>query len=794
MSDQTTTLSQDQNIGMGKPKGTAEIPENYKKLCRQAAAEGMVLLKNNGVMPLNPGETVSVFGRVQYDYFYVGYGSGGDVIAPYKINLLDGLKNHPKLILNQQLADIYTDWCKQNRPPAGAWGNWPLSYDEMPITPKMAQEAATASNIALVVIGRCAGEDLDCKPEEGSYYLTATERDVLKHVTSSFDKTVVVINAGNTIDLSWLNEYKVDGLLYAYQGGMESGNAIADILAGDVNPCGKLTSAIANAYEDYPTAHNFGNKEFTHYEEDIYLGYRYFNTFGVSALFSFGYGLSYTTFRVKTTVANTMENEIQVITVVKNTGNCPGKEVVQVYASCPENALVAQPSRYLVAYAKTDLLAPGESQAVTLSIPLKRLASYDDTGATGHKSAYVLQEGIYNFYYSLCEGQAPAFSHKVDKTEVLQQLQEAAAPEMPLKRLVNKNGTKAYEEAPARTTNLKQRIWENLPAPLPASKGAQRHFEDVIKGLISTEIFAAQLSFEELEGLTRGDFIMNSPLGIEGNAGVLGGVTPALMQKGVKPMTACDGPSGIRLNYYCALLPCATVLASTWDMPLLEDLGTCLGEELGKTGAHILLAPSLNLIRSPLCGRNFEYYSEDPLLAGLCGAAMVKGIQKNGLAACPKVIICNEQEAFRSVNDVRISERALREMYLKVFEICIAESAPKTIMTSYNKINGVWGHYHYEICTAILREEFGYKGSLITDWWMSPCVDPNFPDVFNDGYRIRSQVDVLMPGGISYGVAHGDGSLPESYSKEGGITLGEIQRSAVNVLNTLKDIADSACH
>lgn len=782
VNEQTNSLAQDQNLGMGTVKGTIEIPENYKNLCRQAAAEGIVLLKNESILPLSPDKIISVFGRVQYDYFYVGYGSGGDVIAPYKVNLLEGIRNHPRLKLNQELEDTYIGWCKQNKPPVGEWGKWPLSYEEMPVSEDMATKAAKASDIALVVIGRCAGEDRDCKPEEGSYYLTVAEREMLKHVTGSFNETVVVINAGNTIDISWINDYKIKALIYAYQGGMESGNAVADIISGDVNPCGKLTSTIAKSYEDYPTARNFGDKEYTHYEEDVYMGYRYFNTFGMDTLFPFGFGLSYTKFDINVKAAEVIADEVHITAEVSNTGIHPGKEVVQVYASLEGDVAVAQPSRYLAAFAKTKSLAPGESQSILLTIPLERLASYDDSGATGHRSAYVLQKGVYNFYIK-SPVFSPVFSYEVSQTKVIRQLQEAAAPEAPLKRLVNKNNAKSYEEAPARTVDLKSRIQASIPAalPEPASK-EQYHIKDVREGRISLETFTAHLSLEELEALTRGDYIMNSPLGVEGNAGVLGGTIPSLREKGILPLTVCDGPSGLRLNHYCALLPCATVLASTWDIELLEDLGTCMGEELKRVGAHVLLAPSLNLIRNPLCGRNFEYYSEDPLLAGKSAAAMVKGVQKSGLSACPKVVVCNEQEAHRSVNDSRLSERALRELYLKAYEICISESAPRNLMTSYNKINGVWGHYHYEICTAILREEWGYQGNIVTDWWMRPCVDPNFPDVFNDGYRIRAQVDVLMPGGISFGVAHGDGSLLESYHKENGITLGEIQRSAMNVL------------
>ena len=289
----------------------------------------------------------------------------------------------------------------------------------------------------------------------------------------------------------------------------------------------------------------------------------------------------------------------------------------------------------------------------------------------------------------------------------------------------------------------------------------------------------------ELEAISRGDYIMNSPLGAEGNAGVFGGVLQSLRDKGVKPIVTTDGPSGIRLKASCSLLPIGSLLSSTWNEALLSEVYKKVGEEMKDRGSDVLLAPGMNIHRNPLCGRNFEYFSEDPLLSGKSAAAVVRGLQSAAVSACPKHFACNNQETNRTKNDSRVSERALREIYLKNFEICIKESSPLNIMTSYNKVNGVWSHYNYDLCTQILRNEWHYEGNVITDWWMQKSKSPEFPEMRDNAYRVRAQVDVLMPGGERVGKRKPDGTLLKTYNKPDGITLGELQRTAKNVLKTV---------
>jgi len=374
----------------------------------------------------------------------------------------------------------------------------------------------------------------------------------------------------------------------------------------------------------------------------------------------------------------------------------------------------------------------------------------------------------------------------VMEDRVLSCLSEAAAPKTAFHILAakEKDGKTAAisRNAAARTTNLKERILNNLPAAIPITGDKGYKLTDVQKGRVSLDDFVAQLSLEELEAITRGGYVMNHPLGAKGNAGIFGGVTESLRKKGVPPVVTTDGPSGLRLYESCSLIPIGTLLACTFDTALMERLFVKLGEEMVKQGSDVLLAPGMNIHRNPLCGRNFEYFSEDPYLTGKIAASIVRGIQSKGVSACPKHFACNNQEYKRNTNDSVLSQRALREIYLKGFEICVKEAAPKNIMTSYNKINGVWAHYHYDLAATILRGEWGYEGNVMTDWWMRSSASPEFPQLRDQAYRIRACVDLLMPGGNRSRRQKPDGTLLKTYGKPGGITLGEMQLCARNVL------------
>ena len=766
-------------------------------LCRESAADGAVLLRNDGTLPLGRDARVALFGRVQVDYFAVGYGSGGDVNAPYSWNLLDALREGGQVAVDAELAETYTRWCAANRPDEGTWGNWPRYFDEMPLDRESVRAAATRADVAVVVIGRAAGEARENTLDKGSYYLTDDERVLLDAVTAEFTRTVVVLDCGNVIDLAWLEEYgeRISAVLYAWQGGMEGALAIADVLTGVQVPGGRLTDTIARHYEDYPSAPNFGGLEHNVYAEDIYVGYRYFETFAPDAvLFPFGFGLGYTPIDLAA-AAQTSDADVTVTATVTNTGTeHPGAEVVQVYVQAPDG-LLGKPARTLASFAKSRQLAPGESETLHLAFPIASLASYDDSGVTGHRSAYVLEAGEYTVFAGTDVRSATAVtSFTLDELRVVEQLTEACAPatDQPFQRMVLDRddagrAVVAWADVPTREASRRERILaRQVPAvELTGDQGIT--LADVADGAATLDAFIAQLSVEDLEALTRGDVVMDSPLGAAGNAGVFGGITASLRAKGVPPVTTTDGPSGIRLSAYASLLPCGAALAATWNTPLVQRLAARHGAEMVRKGSHVLLSPGMNIHRDPLCGRNFEYFSEDPLVTGLIAAAVVAGIQEAGVAACPKHFACNNQETNRNLNDSRVSERALREIYLRGFQICFAQARPRTLMTSYNKINGVWSHYNDDLCTTILREEWGFEGTVVTDWWMQRAVDPDFPALSDDAYRVRAQVDVFMPGGW---FDHASGtfddaaasSLLDSLARPDGITLGELQRTARTVL------------
>lgn len=775
--------------------------DEMSALCRQLGAEGIVMLKNeNNVLPLTKDRTVSVFGRVQKDYFFVGYGSGGDVNAPYKINLIDGLRANENITVNEELADIYEKWCLENPVDDGFWGHWPMCYEEMPVSKQLAQSAAEKSDTAIIVIGRAAGEDRENTLTKGSYYLTNEEKALLETVCDAFEKVVVLLDCGSIMDMSWAKQLggKISSILYVWQSGMESGNAVADVLSGMVSPSGKLADTIADSYESYPSAKFFGKKDYNNYTEDIYVGYRFFETFAKNkVMYPFGFGLSYTDFEVKVTQTRTTDDVVSIFVSVKNIGNMSGKETVQAYINTPQGML-GKPLRALCAFEKTDLLAPGEEQKLKLCFDIKDFASYDDSGITGHKSCYVLEKGDYEVYVGTDVRSAVlAKTFNIPALKVIKQLKQVMAPDpkYPFERLrtiVAESGKiKAVTEpAPLNKTWLKNRILKNMPKDIAQTEDIGYKLCDVKSGKITMEEFVAQLSFDELEAISRGDYTMDSPYGAKGNAGAFAGILPSLQEKGIPAMITTDGPSGIRLSACCSLLPIGATLACSFNKKLVQDVYTELGKEMKDRGSDILLAPGMNIHRNPLCGRNFEYFSEDPLLSGLIASAVVLGIQSQGVSACPKHFACNNQEFNRTHNDSRVSERALREIYLKGFEIMVKTAKPKNIMTSYNKINGVWSHYNYDLCTTVLRGEWGYEGNVMTDWWMRSSKSPEFPTIKDQAYRVRAQVDVLMPGGPRTGKRKPDGTMKKSFGVKDGITLGELQRTAMNVLKFAMDKLD----
>ncbi|MDN8591969.1 glycoside hydrolase family 3 C-terminal domain-containing protein [Paenibacillus sp. 11B] len=782
--------------------------EGFAEFSRTVAAEGAVLLKNEGqALPIQKDENVSVFGRIQVNYYRSGTGSGGSVHVAYTTNLLDGLRSKKGLTVNEELAAVYGKWIEENPFDDGGkvWAAEPWNQQEMPLTDELVSQARSKSSKAIVVIGRTAGEDQDNVDAPGSYRLTEDEKAMLKQVTNHFEQTIVVLNVSNIMDMSWLNDesyvHPIQSVIYSWHGGMEGGNAIADVLAGDVTPSGKLTDTIAYSIEDYPSTSNYGNEFKNLYQEDIYVGYRYFETFRPEKVqFEFGYGLSYTTFTTKAEDAKWIsqdgENSIKVNVTVTNTGTTySGKEVVQIYYEAPQGQL-GKPAKALVAFGKTNLLQPGESQRLTVSFPVDSMASYDDAGVTGHASAYVLEAGTYRLYVGTSVKNVEHVSidgqdgYVVETIQLVEQLQEAMAPTESFTRM--KPGIRkedgSYElifaDVPTRQISMAERIEQSLPPTLKQTSNQGYKLRDVKDGKVSLEAFIAQLSDQDLAAIVRGEG-MSSPLVTSGTASAFGGVSDSLFNYGIPVACTADGPSGIRMDSgeKATQVSIGTLLAATWNAELVEELYVMEGQELLRNQVDALLGPGLNIRRSPMNGRNFEYFSEDPLISGVFAAACTKGIMKGGSNATLKHFACNNQEKHRSKVDAVVSERALREIYLKGFEIAVKEGGANSIMTSYNPINGHWAASNYDLNTTILRGEWGFQGIVMTDWWaiMNDGVDGGPADRKNTNWMVRAQNDLYMvvP---NYGaeINGWDDNTIESL-ENGTLTRGELQRSAMNI-------------
>lgn len=786
--------------------------EGFAEFSRRVAAEGAVLLKNEGqVLPIQKNENVSVFGRTQVNYYRSGTGSGGSVHVTHTTNLLGGLRNKKNITINEELAAVYEKWIEQNPfdNGGGGWAAEPWHQKEMPLSDELVSAARNKSDKAIIVIGRTAGEDQDNANDPGSYQLTAEEKAILKQVTAYFEQIVVVLNVSNIIDMSWVYDegyvHPIPCVIYAWHGGMEGGNAIADVLVGEVTPSGKLTDTIAFSIEDYPSTRNYGNELNNVYQEDIYVGYRFFETFRPDKVqFEFGYGLSYTQFEIMPEEAKLTVKEgeqyVEIGVTVKNIGTTyAGKEVVQVYYEAPQGKL-GQPAKVLAAFGKTKELQASESQHLIVSFPVATMASYDDAGVTGQPSAYVLEAGTYRLYVGTSvknveeigiEGQN---CYVVETLQVVEQLQEAMAPTENFTRM--KPGARkedgSYEltfaEVPKRKISMAERIEKNLPQTLEQTGNQGYKLRDVYDGKVSMEAFIAQLSDQDLAVIVRGEG-MSSPLVTPGTASAFGGVSDSLLDYGIPVACTADGPSGIRMDsgQKATQVAIGTLLAATWNTELVEELYVMEGRELLSYNIDALLGPGLNIRRSPLNGRNFEYFSEDPLISGVFAAACTRGIMKGGSNATLKHFACNNQEKHRSKVDAVVSERALREIYLKGFEIAVKQGGANSIMTSYNPINGHWAASNYDLNTTILRGEWGFQGIVMTDWWaiMNDVVHGGPADRKYTNWMVRAQNDLYMVV-MNYGaeINAWDDNTIESL-ENGTLTRGELQRSAINICKFL---------
>ena len=696
----------------------------YLDTAAKMVSEGIVMLKNdNNALPIDTDKEVAVFGRIQFHYYKSGLGSGGLVNTRYVVGILDALKECKEIQLDEKLLGIYTNWIKENPYDEGqGWGRVPWSQKEMEVTEEML-DCARSNDVSLVIIGRTAGEDQDNNTNPGSYCLTETEEDMIRRVCEVSKRTVVVLNVGNIIDMSWVEKYHPQAVLYAWQGGQEGGNGVADVLTGKVCACGKLTDTIAERIEYYPSTENFGDPYKNYYKEDIYVGYRYFETFAKDkVLYPFGYGLSYTTFETRAEILKNTGDEITVSVTVSNTGEVRGKEVVQVYVKVPQGKL-GNPARKLIGFAKTKELAPGEQEEVCIVIQKYDMASYDDSGVTGHKSCYVLEEGCYEVFVGSDVRSAVSVGCYEEEFRVIEELEEAYAPVEKFQRMkavLLPDGTyqAVTEEVPVRTVDPQERRANEMPETLDYTGDKGYKLVDVLDKKVSMEEFVAQISEEDLIAMFRGEG-MCSPKVTAGTAAAFGGVTDGLTALGIPVGCCSDGPSGIRMD--CGTkafsLPNGTSFGCTFNVELVGALYEMTGKELRLNKIDSLLGPGMNIHRNPLNGRNFEYFSEDPVISGTMASAITLGVQEEpGVGACLKHFSANNQETDRSGTDSIVSERALREIYLKGFEMVVKSAQPMAIMSYYNKVNGTYACENFDLLTSVPRGEWGFDGMVMTDW------------------------------------------------------------------------------
>ena len=678
--------------------------EAHIALSRRAATEGMVLLKNeNETLPLKHGTRVAVFGKAQADYVKGGGGSGDTTVA-YVRSLAQGLRikqGEGKIEVFEPLERFYAE----NVSAQFAAGATPGKTREPILSDELVKQARAFTDTAILTICRFSGEDYDRtgQPHDGDYFLSFEEEHMVKKVLAAFPRVAVVLNTGGMMDTLWFRDNPAVGAaLLAWQGGMEGGLAAADILVGDVCPSGHLTDTFASSFAAYPSSANFAESRlYVEYQEDVFVGYRYFETIpgaAASVCYPFGYGLSYTTFALSD-VRGGMNGagEIALSATVTNTGLCAGKYVLQAYVNPPKGR-IAKPAAALVGFAKTRLLEPNESETLTVSFAPYAFATYDDEGAV-RKSAYVLEKGAYGFRVgeNVRETVNVDYRYELDDDAILEQLSPKCAPTLLHRRMLADGSYREIACAP----ETPREDWRKLEG-IPDEGQYPLENPDQIPGCAWIPPMKPQL-IEVAEGdLTLDEFM--SLLSDEDMARLLGGQPNRgvantfgfgnLPTYGVPNVMTADGPAGLRIKPECGVtttaFPCATLLACTWNT---------------------------EIVRTPLCGRNFEYYSEDPLVAGEMAAAMVEGIQSEGVGASLKHFACNNKETNRKDCDSRLSERALREIYLKGFELCVKKAQPLTVMSSYNLVNGLWASQNRELLTDILRGEWGFKGMVTTDWY-----------------------------------------------------------------------------
>ena len=730
-------------IPLGKNRSFVTGCKAHLALAADAAAEGTVLLKNDGTLPLAAGTRICLFGRGAGSGFLFGGGGSGSLYTIGRKNVAEALTEAGVEIF-QPVVDFYTEFVNKETADRMAAGGEVLNYwyrghsrPEPKLPEELYQQAKAFGGTAVYILPRHSSEGTDYgdrSTEKGGFRLYDEEMELLEKITRDFEKVVVILNVCGPIEVEYFkNNDRIGAVLYSMYGGHLAGPVLADMLFGKRYPSGHLQDTLAHTIEDYPTTKTFRESEnYVNYTEDIFVGYRYFETFAPEKVsYPFGFGLSYTTFSTAVQSASLEKNTVKLTVSVTNTGSFKGKEVVQAYLTAPQGKL-GKARKVLSGFQKTMELTPGESQNVKITFDIREFGSFDDMGKV-KESAFILEKGAYTVSVGTnVRDTASCLEFTLDEDIICRQCHAYCAPAALPERLTA-DGT-----------------YEKLPAAVPVAHKPRGYKlkQDKLEREISLEsackngnldAFIATLSDEDLVSMLYGhpDF----------NAADTNGIGMLRQQKRdpkkVPLVPTADGPAGLRIfpdsGIYPTHFPCANLVAQSWNLNIAQRIGAAGAKEVKENNAGIWLSPALNIHRSPLCGRNFEYYSEDPLIAGLFASANVKGVQSQNIAATVKHYLANNKEVNRKGCDSRVSQRAIREIYARGFEIVCKKAKPWALMTSYNPLNGTNVSANWEAINGILRSEWGYEGVVMTDWWAFTHIE----DELNAGS------DVKMPEHIS---------------------------------------------
>ncbi len=685
----------------------------HNELALQAAREGMVLLKNkNNVLPLAANAVLNCFGAAQH--MFRNTSTGASLINPrWQSNFHQAVQEHSGFSVNTTLCRLYKGL-----------------KDPVP-SPQQMQKAQNVSDTAVLFISRTSGEFMDNKPVKGGYYLTDEEHQMIKAVSEAFPKTLAILNTGYPIEMGWVNQYGVDAVIYTGFAGQAAGYALVELLDGRTNPSGKLPDTWAFDYYDYPSAKNFinfgpedkvpGEKDkgvLLYYEEDIYVGYRYFDTFQQPVAYGFGHGLSYSEFEIEPLGASFDGEEVSANVRITNHGMAAGKEVAQLYIHAPDGTL-EKANRVLAAFEKTGLLEPGESQTIKLAADRMSFASFREKDAS-----YILEEG----HYTIFCGNSLQNSVEVDafdlaESQVLRTVEHINPPIEQFHRMTRElpyvqEDSKMVKLEQRHTTSAPRPIYD--PAPLKAEQAKKITYQMLQDDPRLLDAFVAQMSDKELCLLNVcGGANWYMPWD-DGSAGK----TIKLSKYGLPQIRVSDGNTGLNIKRPNIGFPSSTVMAATFNKELAHKVGMAIGEESKENGIAINLGPGMNIHRNILNGRHPEYFSEDPMLAGTMAGYHGKGLIDSGTGCTYKHLFCNNSDTSRKGSHSIVSEQAMREIYYRVFEVATNIQMPRCVMTSYNSVNGIYPAENADVLQRLVRGEWGFDGPIMTDWGTYDTVDP----------------------------------------------------------------------